>query len=140
MSQKTLSQKLTFAFSLVLVAAIGVLAFAPREQAEAAPPPKALKYYPKDTSQAKLYKEMRVISAALGVKCAFCHVMTPRKQFAKDTKHKKIALSMLKLTDKINADILKALPKGSKPTKVTCYTCHRGEKHPASEDEEDDDE
>lgn len=98
-------------------------------------PESNLKFYPKDMKQPDLYKEMRQISKDLGVKCAFCHVMTPRKDFVKDTPHKEIALKMLVLTKEINDDLKKIFPKGDK--KVTCYTCHRGEEHPKNVGEDD---
>lgn len=127
-----------FLVAFAVLASIGLVVGAMfyKEQTAQALPARNLKFYPKDMKQAALYKEMRRIQNELGVRCAFCHVMTPRKQFEKDTKHKAIALKMLRLTDDINKDLAKIFPKN--PKKVTCYTCHRGKKHPVNVMPEDD--
>ena len=57
----------------------------------------------------------------------FCHVMG---DFASDEKHtKEIARHMISMAKDINAKF----PDGK--THVTCYTCHRGAMHPATEPE-----
>ena len=126
-------------FGLIAVFLAGLVCFRPCQHVEAAPP-RNLKFYPKSMRQPQIYKEMRRMSQGLGVKSKHCHVVKPRKQFAKSTKNKDIALKMLFLTKEINDD-LKNIFKAGKRNKVTCYTCHRGNKRPLSEpgDEEDED-
>jgi hypothetical protein len=68
---------------------------------------------------------MRAYSAALGVRCNFCHV---QGDFASDENpHKKIARQMIAMTQDINHHF-----EDSK-THVTCYTCHRGQEEPKTE-------
>ncbi len=65
---------------------------------------------------------MMAYSAALGVKCDFCHV--PR-EFDKDEKPaKETARMMIVMTQELNAKF----PDGK--VHITCYTCHRGEHEP----------
>lgn len=120
------------ALSLALVLVAAPQAFRSAEVAEALPP-KNLKFYPKDMSKPKLYKEMKVLCRDLGVKCAHCHVMMPRKQFASEKKPvKEVARKMLFLTRENNEDLKKIFGK-KKFDEVTCYTCHRGKKSPETE-------
>ena len=68
---------------------------------------------------------------ALGVDCGYCHGgsgtlasdANPRKDTARD---------MVRLVRKINANFAGTGPYPSGTQVVTCYTCHRGEPHPAS--------
>lgn len=61
----------------------------------------------------------------LGVeKCTFCHV---RDKSSDELEHKVIAREYMKLTKELNEGFFK-----DKETKVTCFTCHRGEKKPIS--------
>lgn len=70
-----------------------------------------------------LIPTMRAYAAALGKKCDFCHV---QGDFASDANpHKEIARSMIVMTNEVNAKF----PDGK--VHVSCYTCHRGEEHPA---------
>jgi hypothetical protein len=84
------------------------------------PAPKNLKLLPADEN---LIPTMRSFTAALGVKCDFCHV---QGDFASDEKHhKEIARHMISMAKDINGKF----PDGK--THVTCYTCHRGATEPA---------
>lgn len=71
--------------------------------------------------------EMRLMTAALGVKCEHCHV---QGNFASDEKRAKhTARRMLELTMALNTDYFAthtAEPGQSKLGRVTCYTCHQG--------------
>lgn len=76
--------------------------------------------------------EMRLMTAALGVKCEHCHV---QGNFASDEKRTKVtARKMIELTMGLNADYFAvAAPpdaaagaETSKFGRVTCYTCHQG--------------
>jgi hypothetical protein len=85
------------------------------------PAPKNLKLLPADEN---LIPTMRSFTAALGVKCDFCHV---QGDFASDDKHhKEIARHMISMAKDINGKF----PDGK--THVTCYTCHRGATEPAT--------
>ncbi|MHB1846172.1 MAG: c-type cytochrome [Deltaproteobacteria bacterium] len=98
----------------------------------AAPPrpgearPKNLKVLPKDISDAELMAVMKGFSHGLGVRCDFCHVMKPQKDFAADTKNKDIAREMLQMTHRIDQEFF-TWPKAPK---ATCFMCHRGEEKP----------
>ncbi len=60
---------------------------------------------------------------SLGVECTFCHV---KGEWDTDTvEHKGFAREMQKLTTALAKDYFDGKEE------VTCYTCHRGEKHPA---------
>lgn len=85
------------------------------------PAPKNLKILPADEN---LIPTMKAFTAALGVKCDFCHAMG---DFSSDEKHpKEIARHMLNMAHEINAKF----PDGK--MHVTCYTCHRGATTPAT--------
>jgi len=102
--------RLTFTALLLAVAAFGQH-----------PAPKNLKLLPADEN---LIPTMRSFTAALGVKCDFCHV---QGDFASDEKHhKEIARHMISMAKDINGKF----PDGK--THVTCYTCHRGATEPAT--------
>src|SRR5882724_5441687 len=84
------------------------------------PAPKNLKILPADEN---LIPTMKAYTAALGVKCDFCHVPT---DFSSDEKHsKQVARFMITMAKDLNAKF----PDGK--THVTCYTCHRGAEVPA---------
>lgn len=76
----------------------------------------------KGMTAGELMNSMTFISAALGVRCSFCHV---QGDFASDDKPtKKTARGMMHMTEEINA---KNFGGGES---VTCHTCHRGSAHP----------
>lgn len=84
------------------------------------PAPKNLKLL----EPANLMPAMRAFSAALGVKCEYCHV---EGNFASDDNpHKETARMMIVLARDINGKF----PDGKRH--VTCYTCHRGATEPAT--------
>ncbi len=101
--------------------------------------PKNLKVLPKDISAADLRETMRGFAFALGARCTDCHVSEkpegatkPIMIFDRDDKeNKKIAREMLKLVADINARVTD-LGRGDDHVyqKVTCTTCHRGQKKP----------
>ena len=130
-----MSRKIAVALYIAVVALVAGVTFTSPGGALAAPP-KDLKFYPKKIKQAHLYKEMRLVMKGLGVKCAHCHQMTPRRQFAKNTKNKKIGLQQMFLVRSINEKIKKFHPEVK--VKVSCYTCHRGKKTPVHKPEDGD--
>ncbi len=76
-------------------------------------------------------EEMNFITQALGVTCATCHA---RGNFASDEKPEKLtARRMLEMTKAINTQNFpehKPKPGESVLGRVTCYTCHQGERTP----------
>jgi hypothetical protein len=103
------------ALALLAAAALAGPAFAD------APAWKNLQILPKTIPKDDLKAMMKAQSKALGVECDHCHEMPDAD---KDTKNKKIAREMMKMTMEINAKFL----KGDK--KATCETCHRGKERP----------
>ena len=92
---------------------------------------KNLKVLDKNISKDDLTLIMKGFKTALGVKCNFCHAEmkgNPGKlDFASDeNEHKNIARGMMKMTRRIN----KKFFKDEKSPKISCYTCHRGDKEP----------
>ena len=111
---------------VVLAVAFGSLGFTNDE-----PRFKNLKVLDKNISKDELEIVMKQFKTALGVKCNFCHAQSktdPSKlDFASDeNKHKNIARGMLRMTKRIN----KKFFKDEKEAKVSCFTCHNGEKEP----------
>ena len=119
-----------------------------------------LKVFPQNIPREQLIAAMRGFSRGLGVRCNFCHVPTnppsDELDFPSDAKEEKeIARMMLRMTQRINADVAKlpddddrggaaaadahaATPStaagattahGGEP-RVTCWTCHRGKTEP----------
>ena len=76
-------------------------------------------------------EEMNFITQALGVTCGTCHV---RGNFASDEKPEKLtARRMLEMTKGINKQFFPDhKPKEGESVlgRVTCYTCHQGERTP----------
>ena len=76
-------------------------------------------------------EEMNFITQALGVTCGTCHV---RGNFASDEKPEKLtARRMLEMTRAINKQTFpdhQPKPGESVLGRVTCYTCHQGERTP----------
>jgi hypothetical protein len=71
----------------------------------------------------RLTKIMFAFKSSLGVDCTYCHI---KDQFEKDDKpQKQTARKMIQLVRDTNAKL------GS-TTRVTCFTCHRGQTRPAS--------
>jgi hypothetical protein len=68
---------------------------------------------------------------ALGAKCTLCHVED--KWASEDKKEKQIARDMAAMTRTINDTLLTRIAhlESDHPT-VTCTTCHRGQKKPAT--------
>lgn len=68
---------------------------------------------------------MNFMRASLGVNCAFCHVQNGNEwDFAADTKREKgTARKMITMVKGINTDSFNG------QTRVSCFTCHRGNEH-----------
>jgi tetratricopeptide (TPR) repeat protein len=99
------------------------------------PKPKNLKVLPKDIDHDQLMAIMRGFAGALGVRCTRCHVGqdgNPQSMdFASDDKdNKQTAREMLKMTEAINTDYVSKISEDDPDARVTCITCHRGQRHP----------
>lgn len=107
------------------------------------PTPKNLKVLPRDTDPRALILMMRGFTQGLAVRCPHCHVYQGENpddltkfDFASDDKAAKLTTrTMLRMVLAINNDYLKDVgetrPAGE--SKVTCYTCHRGETRPQTQ-------
>jgi len=117
------------ALSAAAIVLAGSVAFA---QPTATPTPLAernLQVLPRDMPQAQLMQVMQSFSRALGVQCSYCHVAG---DFASDANgHKRIARGMLRMTERLNRELLPEIPGLGEP-RVSCFTCHRGEGQPAT--------
>jgi len=90
-----------------------------------------------------LLSTMKGFTRALGVRCQHCHVYRGEDpddlnafEFASDAKvEKRTARTMLRMLSAINNEYLKNIgePPPAGTTKVTCYSCHRGEKRPLTD-------
>lgn len=74
----------------------------------------------------QLGKVMNMMSASLGVNCAFCHGSNDGDFEKEGFEHKDIARNMLKMTFKLNQDYFEGRPE------INCNTCHKGVAHPQS--------
>ncbi len=103
-------------------------------------PPSNLRVLPKDAKLAEIVPMMRGFTQALGVRCQFCHSYTGTDpnalenfDFPADTvPAKATARTMMRMAQTINGDLIKGVgePPSAGQSKVTCYTCHRGERKP----------
>jgi hypothetical protein len=74
--------------------------------------------------QEEIRSVMGAFVAGTGLKCSGCHV---QGDFASDNKEEKVvARKMLEMVRGVNTNTFNG------DNKVTCYTCHRGDKHPAT--------
>jgi len=138
----------SFVTILIVASAIfGLQAFTTKTQPEW----KNLQILPKNISEDGLDSVMHHFTAALNVKCNYCHArnsQTNKMDFASDDKpEKQIARKMMLLAIDINKNHFEQIeesmndgmdqPKDTAAVSymlkyVTCYTCHRGEPHPAN--------
>lgn len=96
-----------------------------------------LQVLPKNISHPDLVATMKGFTSSLGVRCEHCHVGEgddlSKFDFASDAKPmKKVARTMVHMVDHINGEHLKGIGDPARQPKVTCFTCHRGEKTPAT--------
>ena len=81
---------------------------------------------------------MRGFTRSLGVRCPYCHVGEEGADlttfdFASDEKPpKKVARLMIQNLNDTNAKLASVGDKPAGEPRVTCWTCHRGEKKPAT--------
>lgn len=80
----------------------------------------------KDMDKPALKTYMKKMSKEIGQKCSFCH---NTKDFASDENHhKEIARKMITMTNDLNKNVFNY--EGAE--KITCYTCHAGNKKPVN--------
>lgn len=113
---------------LFLFVALGLAAMRPGNGK-----PKNLKVLPKDISEDSLFTIMKTFELSLGVKCNFCHIVNEasgREDYASDSiLVKDECRYMMLMTDSIN----KKYFYQPGPPKITCFTCHHGQKVPGSD-------
>src|SRR5262245_2620816 len=132
-----------------------VLTVAPAAQDPAAPPPagrggfqqqppKNLKVLPKTWTGQQVRALMQTFAESLGVQCTHCHAADPAApppaegrpptlDYSLDEKKEKgIARQMIQMTMALNSDGLKGVGDPAVPEKVSCLTCHNGQKTPAT--------
>jgi photosynthetic reaction center cytochrome c subunit len=127
------------------VLAMSVLLFTGAVLHAQQPAPVNLRVLPKDMSRQDVVQVMRGFTRALGVRCQHCHVGEgndlSKFDFASDEKPtKKIGRAMIAMVMDINTKHLAGIGEpaaasapGEPPaSKVTCFTCHRGETTPLS--------
>lgn len=128
--------------ALVILAFIGLVAFScavTKQSSTGRSQYKNLKILPQDITHDQLDSVMHHFTAALNVKCNFCHVRNEEKKemdWASDNnKHKLIARSMMTMASELNKRYFNvtgaAITLNSK-LMVTCYTCHHGSTEPAT--------
>lgn len=132
-----MSARVSCAVAGVLMAVASCLA---AEPPWTPPEPTNLKVLDENLSGREVVATMKGFTRSLGVRCQFCHVYKGSDpdnlasfDFASDEKeHKTITRAMLRMVFAINNDHLKGVGEHatSKQPRVTCYTCHRGEKEP----------
>jgi len=98
--------------------------------------PKNLKVLPPNIEGEELKRIMQGFTAALGVKCNFCHDDSKAADFgpmdySSDVKkEKQVTRTMIAMVNNINSDQLKKSRElASDIGEVSCVTCHRGAAH-----------
>lgn len=89
-------------------------------------PPKNLKVLTPDDLRSGV---MGKYTAALGVKCDFCHVASPGGKDSDDNPKKNVARAMITMVKDLNGKMATATGQTGKEF-ITCYTCHRGKSEP----------
>ena len=105
-------------------------------------PPKNLKVLPKTWTGQQVRAVMQTFAESLGVPCTHCHVPDPTApppaegrpptlDYSLDQKkEKETARQMIQMTMALNSDGLKGVGDPAVPEKVSCLTCHNGQKTP----------
>jgi hypothetical protein len=105
---------------------------APKQTQPATPPgsERNLQVLPANIPQERLMLIMRHWSQALGVQCSYCHVTGNFR--SDENPHKTIARGMVRMTNRINQELLPPVVGPSAEPRVNCYACHRGQAIPAT--------
>ncbi len=100
--------------------------------------PKNLKVMPKDWDGHRLAPVMKGFTAALGVRCEYCHVGEEGKplstfDFASDANpNKDRAREMWRMLGDINDHLKNIEPSGGERVNMWCGTCHHGKPRPTT--------
>ena len=106
-------------------------------------PPKNLKVLPKAWTGQQVRALMQTFAESLGVQCTHCHAVDPTApppaegrpptlDYSLDEKkEKEVARQMIQMTMALNGEGLKGVGDAAVPEKVSCFTCHNGQKTPA---------
>lgn len=96
--------------------------------------PENLQVLPKDWTRPQVINVMQAFTAALGVGCNHCHVMSQGAppDFASDDKEEKeMARAMMRITTDLNTKLpVEFGIPANELTRVQCITCHRGVPEP----------
>src|SRR5436190_20030494 len=115
---------------------------APPGQGRGQQPPKNLKVLPKTWTGQQVRAVMQTFAESLGVQCTHCHAVDPNAppppegrpptlDYSLDQKKEKdIARQMIQMTMALNAEGLKGVADAAVAEKVSCLTCHNGQKTP----------
>jgi hypothetical protein len=106
--------------------------------------PKNLKVLPKTWTGQQVRAVMQTFTESLGVMCNHCHAVDPKApppaegrgpalDYSLDEKkEKELARKMIQMTMALNGESLKDVGDPAIPEKVSCFTCHAGQKTPAA--------
>ncbi len=122
---------------LAFLVYLGSLAGVSAQQQTVFPPAQLtnLQVLAKDTPVPAVIDLMKRMTQALGVRCDHCHVgvdgqpLTSFDFVSDDKPAKNTARVMLRLVEQINGALDKAVP-GPTSGRVTCVTCHNGQRKP----------
>ncbi|MBD0375570.1 MAG: c-type cytochrome [Flavisolibacter sp.] len=123
--------------SLLVTAGIALMVVGSLAFTNDQPRYKNLKVLPKSTTKEQMDSVMHHFTAALNVKCNYCHVFNQEQKamdFASDgNEHKGTARQMLRMTQRLNKKYfdIKNSKNLTAKLEVTCYTCHNGKANPA---------
>jgi len=79
-------------------------------------------------TKADIVKYMKTsIAKELGVKCNYCHNISDYS--SDENEHKLVAREMMQMVLNINENTMIPLKKHE----ISCWVCHRGQKHPENE-------
>ena len=116
-------KKLLGTIPFLIVAGVGLVVYGlPGESQESDQELKNVQVL-KGMTKDEIQEYMSDVVDFLGVeKCTYCHV---RDKSSDENEHKVIAREYIKMTKELNETVFK-----DKEQKITCFTCHRGEKEP----------
>jgi hypothetical protein len=128
-------------FRLALLILAAVLLFVPGPGpaglAQIPEKPTNLEVLPDSMTTEEVIAVMRGFTAALGVRCQFCHVGREGMpldsfDFASDEVHEKeMARGMMRMVERINEELLpEVLDHHDATVRIQCVTCHRGAARP----------
>ena len=134
-------------FVLLTCALVGSMAIvsaqAPAAPPQGAPAPGAgraggggaplqnIKVLPKTWTRQQVGAVMQTFTKSLGVMCDGCHVPEAADRASDANPNKDVARKMIQMVMMINGDHLKGVGDAAVAEKVSCWTCHQGQKTPA---------